>query len=130
MTHPVMFDDADPVLGRLRALALSLPEAAEKISHGRPAFFTVRTFASYGGSPRGATHDRHDTALLFRPDDQDAPALRQDPRFWEPAYLWPHGWLALDLGDDTDWAEVAELLDASYRMTAPRRLVIGLDGAR
>lgn len=123
-----MFDDADPLLARVRALALALPEAAEKIAHGRPTFFTVKVFAYFGGSPRGEVGDRHDSALLFRPDPVDEPALRQDRRFWEPAYLWPHGWLGLDLGARTDWDEVAELLDASYRATAPRRLVALLDG--
>ena len=127
MTHPIMFDDADPLLGRVRGIALALPEAAEKITHGRPTFSTQKTFAFYGGSPRGETGNRHDTALLFRPDPDDEPALRQNARFFEPAYLWPHGWLALDLGDDTDWAEIAELVDASYRQTAPRRLVAALD---
>lgn len=127
MEHPKMFDDADPLLTRVRELALALPEAAEKITHGRPKFHTVKVFAYYGGSPRGETGDRHDSALLFRPDPIDEPALRQDARFWEPSYLWPHGWLATDLGAGTDWAEVAELLDASYRATAPRRLVTELD---
>ena len=127
MAHPLMFDDADPLLARVREIALALPEAAEKITHGRPTFFTTKVFAYFGGSPRGATTDRHDGALLFRPDLTDAPALRQDPRFFEPAYLWPHGWLALDLDGATDWDEVAELLDASFRATAPRRLVAALD---
>jgi len=127
MTHPLMFDDDDPVLARVRAIALALPEAAEKITHGRPTFFTVKTFAFYGGSPRGEVGDRHDQALLFHPDPADEPALRQDPRIWEPSYLWPHGWLAIDLDDDTDWDEIAELLDASYRASAPRRLVTLLD---
>lgn len=127
MEHPLMFDDADPVLRRLRNLALALPEAAEKVTHGRPTFYTDRVFAYYGGSPRGETGNRHDSALLFRPDPVDEPALRQDGRFWEPSYLWPHGWLATDLGPGTDWTEVAELLDASYRVTAPRRLVKDLD---
>ena len=49
-------------------------------------------------------------------------ALRQDARFWEPAYLWPHGWLAIDLDDDTDWEELAELLTDSYCIQAPATL--------
>ncbi len=122
-----MFDDADPLLARVRGIALALPEAAEKITHGRPTFFTDKVFAYYGGGRRGETRERHDSALLFRPDPADAPALRQDPRMWEPAYLWPHGWLALDLSADTEWDEIAELLDASYRVTAPRRLIAQLD---
>ena len=48
IAHPIMFDEADPFLGRVRPLALALPEAAEKVSHGRPAFFTTKMFAHYG----------------------------------------------------------------------------------
>lgn len=35
-----MFDETDPLLARVRGIALALPEAGEKVSHGRPAFFT------------------------------------------------------------------------------------------
>jgi hypothetical protein len=33
----------------------------------------------------------------------------------------------MDLDGSTDWDEVAELLDASYRLTAPKRLIAELD---
>ena len=125
-THPLMFDPDDPDLARLRALALDLPGAAEKIGHGRPTFFTTKVFCYYGGSPKVDIHRRHDHAIIVLPDRDDEPALRQDSRFWVPAYLGPSGWLGIDL-DDTDWDEVAELLDASYRRTAPARLVRELD---
>lgn len=130
-----MFDDADAALQRIREISLAFPGAAERVSHGRPNFFTTKTFCYYGGSERGDhVGARHDTAILFRPDPADEPALRQDGRFWEPAYLWPAGWLGVDLaaagGVDrggVDWDEVAELIDASYRVTAPKRLVRELD---
>lgn len=119
-----MFDRDDPVLTRVREVALKLPEATEKVSHGRPAFHTQKVFCYYGGSRRDSGEwIRHDHAIMVRPDPDDEPALRQDPRFWVPAYLGPAGWLGLDLGAETDWAEVAELIDASYRVTAPARLV-------
>lgn len=126
-----MFRDSDPVLARVREIALSLPGARERVSHGRPNFFTTRTFCYYGGSERGeADRVRHDTAILVKPDPDDEPAIRQDPRFWEPAYLWPAGWLGLVIDERTDWAEIAELIDASYRVTAPRTLVRELDARR
>jgi len=50
MAHQQMFDDDDPLLAQVRALALALPEADEKVSHGRPAFFTKKVFCIYGGS--------------------------------------------------------------------------------
>lgn len=130
MSHPVMFSPDDPLLARVRGIALALPEADEKVSHGRPAFFTQKVFCYFGGSERRADGwATHDAAIMVRPDADDDPALRQDPRFWVPMYLGPSGWLGIDLDDDTDWQEIAELIDASYRMTAPLRLVKELGGA-
>ncbi|MCX2933960.1 MmcQ/YjbR family DNA-binding protein [Mycobacterium sp. CVI_P3] len=131
MPHPVMFDDADPVLARVRAIALAFPEATEKISHGRPTFSAPKMFAVYGGSRKnpGGPHTRYDHALLVKVDDSERQALQQDPRFFHPAYLGPFGWLGLDFdAAAVDWDEVTELVDASFRLQAPARLVRLLDG--
>ena len=123
-----MFDEDDPILARVRAIALGLPGAGEKVSHGRPHFFTKRTFCIFGGSQRiDGEWVAHDAALVIKPDPADEPALRQDPRFWIPAYLGPSGWLGLDLDANGAGDEVAELIDASYRVTAPVTLVRQLD---
>ena len=133
MSHPVMFEDADPYLARLREICLALPEAQEKVSHGRPTFFTKKVFAGYGAVVKG-DHDPepHARSLVFVPDAADRPALLADDRFFEPAYLGPYGWLGLDFSPArsvgrVEWDEVAELVDASYRLTAPARLVRLLD---
>ena len=91
--HPVMFRDDDPLLAVVRRHALALPEAQEKVSHGRPAFFTTKVFAYFGGSVRRGPgeFERHDAAVMVLPDAADEPAQRQDPRFWTPAYLGPSG---------------------------------------
>ncbi|WP_144793272.1 MmcQ/YjbR family DNA-binding protein [Microbacterium paludicola] len=127
MAHPLMFDSDDPLLARVRSIALALPGAGEKSSHGRPAFFTQKVFCYFGGSVRAdGEWVPHDAAVMVRPDPEDEPALRQDVRFWIPAYLGPSGWLGIDLDDSTDWQEIAELIDASYRVTAPHRLIADL----
>ena len=124
-----MFDDDDPVLARVRGICLALPDAEEKVSHGRPAFFTQRVFAYYGGSERrGGAWVPHDEAIMVRPDPGDEPALRDHPHVFVPAYLGPRGWLGFDLVEGTDWTEITELIDASYRVTAPARLVRLLEG--
>lgn len=130
MPHPVMFDDADPILARVREIALAFPEASEKISHGRPTFSAPKMFAVYGGSRKNPSGPmtRYAHALLIKVDDSERQALQQDPRFFFPAYLGPFGWLGLDFDAATiDWAEVAELMDASFRLQAPARLVRLLD---
>ena len=119
-----MFDDDDPLLRRVRAIALALPDAAEKVSHGIPAFYTTKVFAYYGGSIKvGGVYQRHGHSLLVLPDADDRLALLEDDRCYVPAYLGPSGWIGLDLDDVTDWIEMAELIQESYRRTAgPRRV--------
>ena len=123
-----MFDDDDPVLGRVRALVAALPGSAEKVSHGRPAFFTKKVFAYYGGSLKvDGDWVQHGQSIVVQADADDREALLEDGRSFVPAYLGPSGWIGIDLDRGTDWAEVAELLDASFRLTAPRALVAELD---
>ena len=123
-----MFDDDDPYLERVRILAADLPSAAEKVSHGRPAFFTKKVFAYYGGSRKiDGQWVEHPHSLVVQPDEGDRRALIEDRRVYVPAYLGPSGWIGIDLDDETDWSEIAELLDASYRLTAPARDIAELD---
>ena len=128
MAHPQMFDDDDPGLASVRELAAQFPDADEKVSHGRPAFFTKKVFCYYGGSLKvDGDWVQHPQSIVVQPGE-DRPALVEDPRVYIPAYLGPSGWIGFDLGDDTDWGEVQELLDASFRLTAPKRSIAELDG--
>jgi predicted DNA-binding protein (MmcQ/YjbR family) len=69
-------------------------------------------------------HDGHGFAVAFKPEAAERPALVRDPRFYVPPYLGPSGWLALDLTvAPVDWTEVAELLEASYRQAALKRML-------
>lgn len=131
MVHPQMFEDDDPLLHRLRAIALTLPEAAEKISHGRPTFFTKKTFAIFGGTlkigPKEMEQRPH--AMLIKPDPLDAEVLFERPGSFLPMYLGPSGWVGLEFADLDD-GEIRELLVDSYRNTASVRLVKALDAQK
>lgn len=128
VAHPKMFDDDDPFLARVRGLALEYPGSGEKVSHGRPAFYTTKVFAYYGGSLKiDGEWVQHEQAVVVQPDADDRQALLEQPRVFVPAYLGPSGWIGVDLDDGTDWAEIDELLDASYRLTASKRLIAELD---
>ena len=129
-----MFDDDDPYLARVRELASALPGTGEKVSHGRPALFTKKVFAYYGGSIKvDGEWVQHPHAIVVLPDAGDRLALLDDQRVFVPAYLGPSGWIGFDLDhhpeQDTDWTEAAELLDASYRLTATKRLIAELDAS-
>lgn len=125
-----MFDDDDPGLAQLRTIALTFPGAVEKVSHGRPTFRAGKIFAVFGGSEKlsPGNHRQVPSALIFTPEPIDLPILDEDPRFFVPAYYGPYGARAIDLDvTDVDWNEIAELVDASYRRVAPKRLVSELD---
>lgn len=137
MGHPIMFDADDPLLVRLRKICLGFPDASEKVSHGRPNWYTTKVFAGFGGSVKGDHADPLlGRALLFLPDPQEARALEQDERIHIPAYVGHRGWRALPLDRDgrgpdaVDWDEVAELVESSYRQLAGVRRVARLDAAR
>ena len=124
-----MFRDDDPGLSELREIALSFPEAYEKVSHGRPGFFVSKMFAMYGGSTKDTgqmTTVPH--SVMVKVDESERAALQRDERFFHPAYLGPSGWLGLDFSvAAVDWNEVRELVDASYRSVASQKLVKLLD---
>ncbi|MGP5694883.1 MmcQ/YjbR family DNA-binding protein [Brachybacterium alimentarium] len=128
MVHPQMFDDDDPLLALVRSIALAVPGSHEKISHGRPAFHTVKVHCYYGGARKveGEWEQHPQSVLLHLPASESA-AVQEYPASFVPAYLGGSGWIGLDLDERTDPAELAELIEESYRTVAPRRLVAELD---
>lgn len=127
MAHPQLYTEADRHLAQLRTVCLSLPEAVEAEAWGRPTFRAgpSKMFAVFG------SHARESASVIFKPDSADRRGLVSDPRIFVPRYFGPSGWLALDLDTaPVDWTEVAELMDASYRQVALKRMLKVLDAER
>jgi predicted DNA-binding protein (MmcQ/YjbR family) len=126
-----MFRDDDLGLPELRKIALGFPGAFEKISWGRPVFCAPKIFVMYGGNSKHVNPGEMTPfpySILVKVDESDRKALEQDNRFFYPAYMGPSGWLGLDFtAAPVDWDEVRELVDASFRMVAPRKLIQQLD---
>lgn len=124
-----MFSDDDFGLHELRGIALDFPGAFEKISWGRPVFCAPKMFAIYGGSVKSdGEWVRFNHSVLVKVDESERVALQQDLRFFLPGYLGSSGWLGLDLtAAEVDWDEVRELVDASFRAVAPKKLIRQLE---
>jgi hypothetical protein len=119
--------DAGP-LGRLRAICLALPEAAERDDWGEHRAFHVRgkTFAWFLNNHHG---DGRVALNCKAPPGAQEILVGADPaRFFAPPYVGHHGWLGVRLDlPATDWEEIAAIVTDSYRMTAPKRLAALLD---
>jgi predicted DNA-binding protein (MmcQ/YjbR family) len=109
------------LLARLRRLCLGLPEAEETTSFGHPTFEVKnKTFAvleEYQG----------ELAIVFKATLADQTLLTMDPQFYVAPYTGKHGWTSMHAGGALDWGAVEELVRASYRLVAPKRLAATLD---
>jgi phosphoribosylglycinamide formyltransferase-1/phosphoribosylamine--glycine ligase/phosphoribosylglycinamide formyltransferase/phosphoribosylformylglycinamidine cyclo-ligase len=120
-----MSPDPDADLKRLRAICMNFPEAAEKLSHGSPAFFIEKgkVYAYFWHNHHG---DGHTVAIVKTSGrEEQAMLVEMDPDFYHiPPYLGPSGWIAMELiGEATDWDRVGDRIAMSWEMVAPRRLL-------
>ena len=111
-------------LDQVRAAALELPEAEEKLSHGQPTFFVAgKQFAQF----RDNHHGDGRTVVCVKTSslDEQAMLLESDPETYsKPAYLGPSGWVSINLiGPDVDWDHVADRIAESWELAAPGRLL-------
>lgn len=114
----------EALLEKVRGIALALPAAEEKLSHGTPGFTVVggKMFAYFSDDH----HGNGITAVLVKTSgaEEQAMLIEAEPAlYFRPAYLGPSGWIGLRLDrGDVDWDHVADWLLKSWRRAAPRRL--------
>ncbi len=115
---------ADDPLGQLREVCLALPEAAEQETWGDATFrVRGRIFAMHRCSD-----GRSSVWCKAAPGAQDLLVGATPTRFFVPPYVGHHGWVGVRMDVGVGWDEVADLVADSYRMTAPKRLAVLLDG--
>lgn len=114
--------ELDPI-ARIRALCLALPEAVEQPFGGHTApSFRVRDklfVTTY--------EDASAMTCKAPPGTQQALVASYPDRFFVPPYVGHRGWVGVWLAVVQDWDEIAELIEDSYRMTAPKRVSALLD---
>jgi phosphoribosylglycinamide formyltransferase-1/phosphoribosylamine--glycine ligase/phosphoribosylglycinamide formyltransferase/phosphoribosylformylglycinamidine cyclo-ligase len=120
-----MSPDYEADLTRVRAICMAYPEAAEKLSHGSPAFH-VEGGKVYAYVWHNHHNDGH-TAVMVKTSGREEQAMlvEIDPDFYHvPPYLGPAGWVGMELnGDATDWDRIEDRIAMSWEMVAPRRLL-------
>jgi predicted DNA-binding protein (MmcQ/YjbR family) len=114
---------------RVTAICEALP-GAEHTDQGDHSIYRVRgkVFAYFLDNHHG---DGIVSVCVKSQLGENVDRARLEPeRFYLPAYIGPRGWFGvrLDRGR-VRWREVAEIVEQSYRLTAPRSLAKKLDGA-
>lgn len=113
-------------LVRLRRICLALPQAVEVPAWGTSTFRCGKIFAMYA-QPSDEKHSggRPGVWLKAAPGNQEL-MIRADPeRFYYPPYVGPGGWIGVRLDTDPPWDEIALLVEESWRLIAPKKLVKG-----
>src|ERR1700730_16665405 len=114
---------------RVRAICLALPGAAERVSHGAPAFFAGKQFVMLW--PQG--HHDHDFPHLWcaaPPGAQEGFITMKPQRFFRPPYVGSRGWLGMRLDGRVPWDAVEVLCEDAYRAVAPKKLLVMLEVER
>ena len=122
-------DPDDATLERLRAICLPYPEAAETGGVGSPSYKVREKIFAMRHPMRLPDGDRPSVWCKARPGLQAVLTQGAPARFAVPPYIGHRGWIAVYLDGDVDWDELADLIDESYRMTAPKRLIARLDAS-
>ncbi|MCW2366154.1 phosphoribosylglycinamide formyltransferase-1 [Sphingobium sp. B7D2B] len=119
--------DPDWLIDRVGQLALALPEAHARESHGaagwRVGSEALGKFFAYVSVRH---HGEDAVALLVKTSgaDEMAALIEADPDiYYRPAYYGASGWIAIRLDrPGVDWEHVRGWLEKSWRAVAPKRL--------
>ena len=111
---------AEVLIERLRTIALAMPDAAEKLSHGEPTFFNRGgVFAMIDNNHHGSGHV---AVHLNAPPGAQESLVEGDPRhFFVPPYVGKAGWIGVRLDSGLPWPVIGDLVAQSHATTAARK---------
>jgi len=111
-------------LAALRTICSVLPESIETTTFGHPTFQAgkKRTFVVLDDHERPRM-----LCLVFKADRAEQARLVDGEMFFPCKFGAKHGWTSMRVDARTDWRRAKELVVASYRRVALKRMVAALD---
>jgi hypothetical protein len=108
-------------LARLRRICLALPEACEVEAWGDPTWrIGKKIFAMQKGNYEGG-----EPSIWLKADiEAQAQLIEANPKvFFVPPYVGHKGWVGARMDTKSvPWPLLAELIETSYRLIAPKKL--------
>jgi hypothetical protein len=109
-------------LERVRRIALGLPEANERPSHGSPAFFIRgrKQFVHFHDDHHG---DGRLAIWCAAAEGMQGALVESSPKhFFVPPYVGHRGWLGVHLDHGISDDELAGVIEDAYLAVAPKKL--------
>lgn len=114
----------DPLLGKVRRLALKLPGAHEVEAWGSPTFRVKnKMFAMFVSADSGHQGGRPAVWIKAGPGNQELLVQAHADRCFVPPYVGPSGWVGVYLDRRPSWTFVRELLEDGWTLVAPKKLL-------
>lgn len=119
-SRPPSLASIEKHLARVREIAIALPGASERKSHGEPTFFVgKRVFAMM-------SIDHHDDGRLavvvpLAEGEQERLLAENPRRYFYPAYVGVSGWIGIHLARISD-AGLERHLAAAWELIAPKKM--------
>ena len=113
---------------REQAVLAGLAERCEALPETRPE--DAAASATWYAGKRAFVRGRHDEGrlkLMFLVGPGQQALMSDDPRYGQPPYYGPSGWVELDVQDRIHWDEIEGLLLTAYRQVALKRMLRVLD---
>jgi hypothetical protein len=121
-------DIPEPIVERVRAICMALPETTERIDKWAFAYEIRKKPIAFLAAPADADGNPVTViALKADPDERRALVETGHPYFAAGGGAGAAPRLGLVLDDATDWDELRELITDSYRLLAPKKLSALLD---
>jgi hypothetical protein len=111
---------SDKHLERVRRICVTLPETAERLSHGEPTFFVrKRVFAMFANNHH---NDGRIAVWLPAPPGIQEPLIESSPEtYFKPPYVGVRGWIGIELENISD-EDLAFHIRDGWRLVAPKKL--------
>lgn len=114
-------------LARLRKTCLKLPSSTEVEAWGTATFRCGKIFAMYASPSDHHGGGRPAVWLKAGPGNQEMMIRDRPTRFFKPPYVGPQGWVGVWLDRNPPWKEIELLVEESWRMVAPKKVLKAYD---
>lgn len=107
---------------------MALPDAHEVIAWGEPTFrVRNKLFAMYASADTHHGSGRPAVWCKATVNNQQIMIAAAPDQFFSPPYVGKSGWVGVWLDKRVNWTELEALLEDSYRLIAPKKLIAALD---